>query len=396
MVAGFIINNENDTVRGSIDFRRWDKNPDRITFLAEGETTEEILTPLNILEFHVKGEIFVSAIVDSEITNLLYGELPRHPEPDLKTDTIFLQTLVKGEKSLYYFKNAQGNDNFYIKGDESFELLTYKKYRIVRDLQARVAENKRFLGQLAYYLSDCPNIQSALRRVEYNKRSLGKLFQFYYSDCVDSAPVFEAEKKGLKIDLGIFAGPTISRLDFRSSNSYWDHLTEVNYGSSFNFSGGFFFDIFLPFSLNNWSINTEAIYTTYKFSGEYNIVYSEFHYSESCIDIATSYAKINNLIRYRFFHKENQFYLNAGISNGFIIRATNSKKTYTKFYDNERFYFGGASSFDSHEQGLVFGAGLKRKKLGVEARIERGNGFSRASSLGTISSRYYLLIGYTF
>jgi len=57
------------------------------------------------------GEAYESAIVKAEIP---YPDV-NNPQLELKTDTAFLQTIVSGAKSLYFYLPAKGRDHFYIK-----------------------------------------------------------------------------------------------------------------------------------------------------------------------------------------------------------------------------------------------------------------------------------------
>jgi hypothetical protein len=177
-----------------------------------------------------------------------------------------LQTLFKGKKSLYYYKNSAGRENFYIETDRGFELLVYKQYLIRNENRDLVAENKTYLGQLLIYLDNCSSIQPLIHDVSYNKKSLNRLFEFYYS-CSGSEIVFQKEIQKIVMEMGVLAGSTATSLKFGGSE--FTYLINTVYPSSINITSGFYFDFILPGNQRKWSINYELLYTSYKFNGTY-------------------------------------------------------------------------------------------------------------------------------
>ncbi len=123
-----------------------------------------------------------------------------------------MRALLKGPKSLYFYSNRSGKDQFYIKTDSSFKLLTYKRYikanKSDAPLEMRnsdiVTENKAYLGELTVYLYNCPTIQSKLKGITYSTESLKKLFQYYYS-CTNSKIGFQQKNDKTKFDFGVIA-----------------------------------------------------------------------------------------------------------------------------------------------------------------------------------------------
>ena len=179
-LPGYIINSSNDTVKGYIDYRNWGENPSVIRFKIKTDSKVDNYTPLDIKAFHVKDEIYISAIVEKETSPTKINELNLNPKLHLQTDTVFLQTLFGGDKSLYYYKTAEGKDNFYIKNDSVYDLLIFKKYLKNQEDKLLVTLDKKYIGQLSVYLSDCPNIRKKLMNTTYSLNSLERLFKFYY------------------------------------------------------------------------------------------------------------------------------------------------------------------------------------------------------------------------
>ncbi len=391
---GYIIKNYVDTVHGYVDYRNWDRNPDIIHFKTNLEDAVLSFNPLQITEFGVNNDIYLSGIIDAEISPLHESRLEDNPYTHLRTDTTFLQTLFKGDKSLYLYKNADGRENFYIKKDTALELLIYKRYIKKHDEKQIITENRSYIGQLAIYLNDCEKIHSKLSSVAYKQNSLIKLFQEYYK-CLPLEVAFKKEPKKTNVILGGLAGVSLNTLEFESD--YLNDLSGATYDPSINFSAGLFFDILLPGNLKRWSVYNEILYTSYFIEGVYEEFHNENYYSTTSIDIGYSFIRLNNLIRYKYPLGPLFLFVNGGMSNGFSFNETNDKKIETNFYSVEKTTEEPAMiETRKHEQAYVLGAGLTYKRLSFECRYEKGNGMTNYQFLSSSTKKYYFLIGYRF
>ena len=85
-----------------------------------------------------------------KVANLTGNALPEYIK-----DTVFLQTLYRGEKSLFHFKDENAKPHFYIM-DNGYQHLVYKEYIIsvyrFDNFEKRIAENLKYKGQLTLYL----------------------------------------------------------------------------------------------------------------------------------------------------------------------------------------------------------------------------------------------------
>ena len=124
---GYIVSHNKDTIHGLIDYRNWKTNPEYIKFKNNNGEQEKALRPNDILEFSVLDESYISAKVNVGIRSDNIGYLDQNSTLDSYSDTVFLQTLYKGEKSLFLYHN-KGIDHFYILTEKGFDLLIYKKY----------------------------------------------------------------------------------------------------------------------------------------------------------------------------------------------------------------------------------------------------------------------------
>ncbi len=388
-LPGYVVTLEDDTIRGTIDYRNWKKNPDKIKFVERLNDQLFIYTPLDINGFGIADEIYISAVLDVEVSPRKTNQLNISSELKIQSDTIFLQTIIQGKKSLYY-NNSSINKNLYVKNNTGFDLLVYKKYVA----ESVIKENEKYIGQLSLYLHDCPSIQSKLKHVNYSKESLEKLFIFYYG-CMQSGMEFHKEVEKTSTEIGVLAGVSLTSLKFQSGS--YDYLTKADYIQSINFTAGLFLDIILPRNQRKWSIYNELIFTSYEVKGSYNDFVNDERYTITYTEIGYSYLKMNNMIRLKYPVGSYFVYINAGISNGFAISETNYKRDEIKLYSTEIIEEGKAmDDTRKYEQGYIFGLGTKFKMFSFEIRYEKGNGMTEYVSLSSPTKRYYFLLGYRF
>ncbi len=400
-LPGQIFKLNGNTINGFIDCRNWDKNPDQINFKERITDIGSItFKPSEVNGFSVNDEYYESAAVKEETSlTTTYDE-----QLNLITDTVFLQVMYKGFKSLYYLKNKNGKELFYIKRDNFFDLLVYKTYYKNGntgnvDLQNTttanqytngskiLVENEKFRGQLLSYLQDCPNIQSRLNQTKYRKESLDKLFEYYYR--TTAIPIeFQKKTEKIKAALGLLTGTAFSSIKFNDSDS---HLNLVNsdFSTSTDFTAGVYCEFVFPRNQGKWTAPNELIYTSYCFDSSVDEGLFTYHYR-----LGYSYIKLNNLIRYNYQVGKLLLFANAGISNGFTIKETNysRRESDINVYDPEK----AIGETRKYEQGYLLGVGAKLKKVLIEYRIEKGNGMSAYSFLKSSTTRQYFILGYRF
>jgi hypothetical protein len=394
-LPGYIVLPQGDTLHGFVDYRNWERTPNKIFFKKKISDDKSVHSPLDIREFGVLDEIYESAIIETEVSPVNTSELQYNPELIIKRDTCFLQAMVKGVKSLYYYKNILGQEQFYIKQYSSFELLIHKKYLKDHNGRSVIVENKKYVGQLTIYLNDCSAIQQKLNNTDYQKNSLENLFLAYYN-CTKSEINFHKKTEKLSNAFGVIAGASWTSLAFHN-NPYFSYLINAEYNNPINFTAGLFFEVILSRNNGKWSIGNELIITSYKVDGQYNVYTNENQYTYIHTTLGYTYLKMNNMLRFKYPVGKLFIYLNAGISNGYAIIEKNYLKQESKFYSQESVEEGKAL-YDTrrYEVGLNVGLGTKFKRYSFEIRYESSNGMSTYLSLKSSVNKLYLLLGFKF
>ncbi len=382
---GYIINLQKDTIRGFVDYRNWEKNPSDVVFKMGINELPTQYRSIDITGFGIQDEHYMSAIVERESTLNSFSDGPYSAQLITELDSTFLQTLIGGSKSLYYLKDKNGIDQFYIHQDTGFTLLIFKKYMKVQNENKGNMENRTFVGQLIKYLQECDQIQDKLKDTKYKRSDLEKLFVEYYA-CTNSSIAFHKKEDKIIAQLGVWMGPSITSLQINSESNY---LGSVDFNSSTTVAGGLTCDFILPRSQRKWSILTELMYTSYKTSGHYDDLYNP-----ATITFEYAYLKLNTMLRYRYPLGKVSAYANIGMSNGLVVSEVNEKKDESMFHPDT---IGPAMpNSRGYEQGLVMGIGLSYYQFSIEVRYEAANGFSSLQNVGTPTKRLYFLAGYQF
>jgi hypothetical protein len=392
-LPGYVVTLNGDTLRGFVDYRNWDQSPRSIDFKGPSGVRTSYACGL-IQSFSVADERYVSAIVDTEVSRVNTKAIDHSPDLVFQTDTAFIQTIVGGEKSLYFHKNTFGKEQFYIRQGQRFELLIYKKYLKALSEADVVIENKKYIGQLISYLGDLPALKSSISKARYSKKSLENIFIAYYGSSGVKAR-FEKKTEKISWELGALAGVALTSTTF--TGSYHPYLSSVSFPVSVNGTVGVSFDLVFPRNRSKWSINNEMMSGAYHLAGTYESYTDANRYTITTSSLGTTYFKINNLLRYRLLTGPTKVYATAGVSHEWALQETNNKSEFTKFYTSETTQTGKALDF-TKKYGLqvLAGAGMRWMHYSFEVRYESGNGISDTFAVGSSTNRVFFLLGYTF
>lgn len=392
--AGYIIRLNGDTLQGLINYRGWVQNPKKISFKVKLTDNISVLTPPMIKGFGILGENYESAIVESDYSPDITVDLERNNESTIIDDTTFLKTMFRGPKSIYYFKNKYDKIQFYIWQNDKYELLLHKEsLQHQEEGGTAIVENKKYLGQLTYYLQDCPAIVSKLESTTYTWESMLSLFHYYY-DKTNKTVQYQKATPKLKIEWGAVAGVSQTSLYF-IYNYVNDAMAGTKYNPSVNAAYGAYLDLVFPGNFNNWSLHNELFNTSYKVSGTYNTdplintvysVYTSFQFS---------YIKLNSLFRYKLPFKGRHLFIESGISYGMAIQEHKWVRSYEKTLGIVKVTESPSLLFTRNsEKGFLLGFGANIKKCTLDFRYEIGNGMSPKVLTTNRTRRLFFMISY--
>lgn len=362
-LPGYIVNLNHDTIHGLIEYEEWTYNPEIICFKATKFRTPVYYEPSDVAGFGVLDKQFNSAIVQKEISPFRFSELEKSSSLNLVQDTVFLQTLIGGAKSLHYLKEWDDREQFYIKEDSAYTLLLHKIYYEYTLNVRKEYHNMRFIGQLTRYFWDQPELLSEIADTYYSRSNLEGLFQ-HYLKLTGQKSVYVNKDSYLSGVFGLVAGASLTMLGVET-----DYL-KAGFGPSYNFTGGLSLDLAMNGMFRNWTLYNELLYSSYQAN---NLIPEYFPDSWSTFDF--KYLKINTMVRFQ----PSFFFLSAGVSNGICID-----------------YYGSKDDYRLWEIGFLLGAGIKFKHFTLELREDIGDGMSPFVGTYTSTERFQVLLGYHF
>ncbi len=409
--VGFIVQNDLDTLKGYVSFEKNKNNPGQIRFRESTSQDQIILFPKDIKSFGAGEQIYISANTEIEVSARENSFLDADRNLKLKNVEVFLLFLVKGTKDLLFYRDANGNENFYIGYGNTIELLGYKRYLDYQNGLELIGENQRFIGQLNIHFADCSTISKRVETARYQMTYLINLFEKYHQ-CTTVDPNYKNETFDFKIDFGAIAGISTMSMKIKGPEQF-DYVKEMNFGRSTNASFGAFANLNRISKTNKLSYQAEVLFTKYNdavafiksdttdyapnSSFEYMIV--ERRDVEASIDY--SFLKFNNLLQYNYSIRDIQLIFNAGLSIGMVFESKNHSQRIesTSIYisEDERYseelIVQPAIPFTKGtELGWFVGSGIGYNRFAIQLRYENGDGMINHKKLNSITGRYYFLL----
>ena len=194
---GYIITNENDTIRGTIDYLTDFRNMYTCHFRADGAHDFQKYKP---------GEISGYRLTNTGIFYVTRTFVVGHKE-----QTIFAEYLLKGGVSLYYARDAHTQYYYWVDEDGKVARMAYDGEKASMSADENTYR-KKMIVEVSQMLRKSPDAQKRLWKTNYSSTDLVDLTREYdeayctaAGECVQF--VFDSKKKyGLKVSFRIEAG----------------------------------------------------------------------------------------------------------------------------------------------------------------------------------------------
>ncbi|NDV68438.1 outer membrane beta-barrel protein [Dysgonomonas sp. 25] len=192
---GYIVTNENETIRGYIDFRTDEVNCKQCTFKKELNAQPEIYYPEDIQTYRFDdGKYYVSR-------NVKIGDTE---------STVFLEFLVEGIMNLYYYTN--NNQKYYFFEDEKGEMTLYTQRPDRINDENQVVTDYKYRNLIQYYFRDNKTIMKKAVNMKFNQKSFIDVAKQYHQDVCTSGEdcIVYVNKKpdesSIKLNFSLYAG----------------------------------------------------------------------------------------------------------------------------------------------------------------------------------------------
>ncbi len=252
---GYIINNKDEKSEVLIKNEDWSLNPTNFIYKNSEDGSELTAKIENVKEFGVYNfskYVRFTGPIDQSRDDL--QDLGSEKNPKWLEQTVFLQQLAEGKRSLYSYNNSKILRFFYEDGDTKITQLIYKRY--LGENSSNIYINNEFRSQLANsFAGDVDG--DKFDNLPYKAQSLTNLFKKY--NLSDSVLKSDSEKSSFNL----YLKPGISFNSAKFQISGGSNL-DTNFESKLSPRFGLQLEFILPTRRNKWSVFVEPTYQTYK------------------------------------------------------------------------------------------------------------------------------------
>ncbi len=257
---GFVITNNNDTLRGLVDYRGDLRNSKKCDFIAGKDSPIQEFLPFTIRGYRFnEGKFYVSKNI------ILQGK---------KTE-VFLEFLVDGIADLYCYRDGGEPCYFIEKSDGRIYELTNKKRTVRIDGIEYVGENKKYIGLLTFAFADCQQVTPLISKAKLNDKSLIEITKKYHDYVCngEKCVIYEKQLPAISIRIAPFISMNQSLLKIGNNPLY----EQVKFKSSSYPSIGLLVNTSLPNASEKLSFQLSGEFGRSYFygTGNYNAKFEE-------------------------------------------------------------------------------------------------------------------------
>lgn len=391
------------TQTGKIFYGNWGETPQSVTFSDdEGKGTrlgiKEIKT-FEVTRQDGKKEHYVLKTVLVNRSSRKLSELEFGPQPKMVLDTVFLQLLLAADLKLYNLNQSAVN-HLFVEKDSLYELI-HNSFRTEVDGVRKYSENNRYRQQLLALTQRAPSLKKRILKLPYTETAIRRLLIDFFSR--QGTPIqyeFIPERKPVDVffSLGMvqnkftYVGITDQAKLLKKTYSYAITNTPTPAVGAV---------LYFPKTHNRIGVAADVSFRNIRDSVIYNpktyLPYINRQVIESQ-DFRLSHVRVHGGPRFQFSIHGIRAFVQPGATFGHIISNKSREtarvvdfltSTYTVV---ERPIFN--NRIKKQEFGLACTLGLGFKRWGIEARYDRGNGFSPYFDTAIKTYNYSLFVSY--
>ena len=301
---GYFITDDNETITCLIKNTDWKDNPREFEYKRSEGSEVQTGAIETVREFGVGSHLrYRRFTVDIDRSSDKVNSMSRNRLPEFSEETLFLEVLLEGRASLYFYEDANLRRFFYQTDKSSLQQLVYKRYRAE---ELGIATNNRYILQLTQSFQ-CGEVPNDLDRLTYTKKALEKIF-ISYNECVGSDYTDYLAKKPAARLFRLTVRPGINNSSL-AINSTVNDSRDIDFGNHYSFRIGVEAEFVLPFNKNKWSLIAEPTYQ--QFAAATSIPYSTFSGSRTVTADYTSWQLPLGVRHYFFLNHSSKLFVNA-------------------------------------------------------------------------------------
>lgn len=404
---GYIVTLQQDTLKGLVNFKGDVKSTLECKYKSNPEAEEKTFKPEELTGYGFTDGKFYEAHKAKIVSRKqdLAGNFPEVPVNG-HTDVNFMNVIVKGKASLYYLVDATSAPHYYLqKNNEALQELVFIDDFITNKQTGNreIYQSRLYIGTLNYTFQNCknPDLKNKINNTAYKRSALSEVV-LEYNKCVAPAEITKTTKRlKQKTNWGLIAGINRTSLEV---NTQLRPLNESKYSKYTGITGGGSMDYFLPILNDKLSLHTSFLYISKKYRGSYDVSEQSYRYNHYDVDFSFSYLGLSPQLRYHFPANTLKPFVGAGLSLNYLLKSKQSSVR-TIYQTNYQPQVLPAEEpledLKNIETGLNISVGASYNltsdlNLLVEARLEKGNGFSPFINVTTSTNNALFLVGLEF
>ena len=297
-LPGFVVTSNNDTIRGSIQFKDHSFNSENCVFKE---------APGNNPKTYLPGEI-KSYSIGNKGSYYSYGVTG-----DVQTRNVFLECIVKGKVSLYDF-----DDRYFMESKGSVKEIVVTKSTARQGDKVYTVDLPVYKGLLQTEMNDCSTIHQNISKTGFSKKELTQLFVDYHKCIGEDFTTFESETGKIKVRFGLGLGVVASSFNLNSGGDpAFTYIDSKDPLQDVNVIPSLLMEFTVSGKKNKLRIRSGLSY----YSNEYHI-YDENAAANLGHSLTVEYARLEVPVLVKFYPlKSNQgLYAMAGLGFNGIIK----------------------------------------------------------------------------
>ncbi|PKV63161.1 outer membrane beta-barrel protein [Pontibacter ramchanderi] len=386
---GYIVQND-DTLRGFVDYRGAVRSSKTTTFKTDLNATEQDFDPTQLAAYGFAKE------------NKAYEAQVIPAEEGQPAQRLFLQVLAKGKVSIYTHRDDSDLDRFYLSKDgaELVELKArvYNKKDPKTGKTFRMVENL-YLGVLGSAFFDCSALsEERLRNTTLRHSSLTKIANDY-NECMGGEQYTQPSRKTIVKPYPLLA---FSKATLQMSGEH-PYAKATFQHTGLGLGGGLGLEVTNPTISEKLSFMLELLYAPYRYEGEIRNITNLGRTTNYDILLDLHYLKVPAQLRYTFPKGRIRPFINAGASYAYAI-STDRVETKNSTFQNTSYTEVTEAMPDGIYKQYMFGAQagiglvypIRGRALLIETRYETTEGISSVRSLSSSIKGFSFQAGYKF
>lgn len=176
---GYVVTLKDDTLKGVIDYREWDNNPQQITYKSNDASQPQEFDARNAKAFGINGlEYYERYVVSVSQDPVDINKISSKLDTSYRTDTVFLHVLAKGKYLALYSYNDAIKLRFYLSETANLQLPQELEFHAFYNPDATYTVHyvRRYRIQLQYEAENRNNsLSSLISEADYNESDLVKV-----------------------------------------------------------------------------------------------------------------------------------------------------------------------------------------------------------------------------